>query len=53
MKIPPVDDELFHAEGQSAKDRQRNGRHDEANSLLFCKFVNEPTRVTLSAPSPT
>jgi len=42
MKNPTVDDELFHVEGQSAKGRQSDGRHDEANSLLFCKYVNEP-----------
>ena len=39
MKIPSVEDELFHAEGQPDKDRQRNGRHDEANSrfLQICE----------------
>ena len=39
MKIPPVEDELFHAEGQPDKDMQRDGRHDEASGrfLQICE----------------
>jgi hypothetical protein len=35
MKIPPVEAELFHTDGHTA-------RHDEANSR-FLKFANAPT----------
>jgi len=41
MKIRPVDDELFHSEGQPSKGRRRDGRHDEANNHFsqICECV--------------
>jgi hypothetical protein len=40
MKILPVGAELFHADGRTVRQRDRQAeRRDEANSL-FCNFVN-------------